>query len=829
MSTAATLAVNLEAFDVHDDGVEEITVATGESLPEITILVPTRNEASNIERLLHRLFDDLGDRSAEVLFVDDSDDGTVEAIRQVAPPATVGVRLLHRERGDRRGGLGGAVAAGLRCARAEWVVIMDGDLQHPPELARRLVDVGRSREVDIVIASRYVAAEGPAGLDGTSRRAVSGSLTALTKVVFPRRLACCSDPLSGFFAVRRAAVNLDRLRPSGFKVLLEILVRTPRLRIAEVPFTFAPRHAGTSKASPREGMRFLTQVLRLRALVFSRQVKGAARPSRSAWLARALAFGLVGLSGVVVNMGVLWLLTRPSAHVHYLVGAALATEASTTWLFVLTEALVFRGPKPRTLVSRGVRFYLLNHVALLLRLPILALLVEDLGLKVLAANFVTLVLLFLVRFLVADSAIYGQRASDDPPSEEFPPKEPMRLIVEVDPASPSNAASTPVKRSRRRTDYLPYRYAIADLLTVGSQVALPELEYFRAPWLGTDLDITIRVGSVGGSAPDSRATMTQFAEPAGVRYTEHLGALGANFRITLGEPIEIVAAPMLARSPHVLYTNVLEALLRFVLVSRGAMLLHSACLELDGHGLLLSARTDTGKTGTVLRLVREKGAKFLSDDMTIIYPDGRALCFPKPLTISHHTLRAVQAGDLTAREWRRLRIQSRLHSKEGRSFAMMLSQLNIPIMWINSMIQVIVPPPKYMIDRLVPCTVIRETTVRDLFIIERSPEDLAEVGHEAALETLLVNTDDAYGFPPFRQFAPSVVIDGLDYLALRAKERAILDAALGNIRARQVATPDYTWADRIPELLAVAGSGDGPVGAAFPRQREQEVDTAGMA
>ncbi len=103
----------------------------------------------------------------------------------------------------------------------------------------------------------------------------------------------------------------------------------------------------------------------------------------------------------------------------------------------------------------------------------------------------------------------------------------------------------------------------------------------------------------------------------------------------------------LARSPHVLYTNVVEALLRFVFVDRGYMLLHAACMDVDGRGLMLSARTDTGKTGTVLKLLRTSEGRFLSDDMTIVDSSGVARSFPKPLTISEHTLRAVNAGDLS--------------------------------------------------------------------------------------------------------------------------------------------------------------------------------------
>jgi hypothetical protein len=273
-----------------------------------------------------------------------------------------------------------------------------------------------------------------------------------------------------------------------------------------------------------------------------------------------------------------------------------------------------------------------------------------------------------------------------------------------------------------------------------------------------------------------------------------------------------VVSPALARSPHVLYTNVIEALLRFLAVSRGSILLHSACMELNGKGFLLSARTDTGKTGTVLRMLREQGALFLSDDMTIVDTEGKARCFPKPLTISHHTLRAVQAGDLTRAEWRKLRVQSRLHSKEGRDFAMLLARLNIPIMGFNSMTQRIIPPPKYMVDRLVDCTVARSTRVENLFVIERGEPALSEIDPDSALETLVINTDDAYGFPPFREMAPSIVIGDDDYAELRRKEKIILSSSMRNVRVRGIASNDFSWADRIAELLG-SGASSGPAPA----------------
>ena len=241
------------------------------------------------------------------------------------------------------------------------------------------------------------------------------------------------------------------------------------------------------------------------------------------------------------------------------------------------------------------------------------------------------------------------------------------------------------------------------------------------------------------------------------------------------------------------------------MVTRGRMLLHSACVELNGVGVMLSALTDTGKTGTVLRLLREHGGRFLSDDMTVIDAHGNAWCFPKPLTISAHTLRAVSADDLTRSEWRRLQFQSRLHSKGGRSIALALARFNLPIMAFNATTQILIPPPKYTVDRLIPCRMASATQVRELFIIERGQPRLADLDHASALQQLITNTDDAYGFPPFRYLAPAITLDGQDYHQLREAERDILDSFLSCVRLRVLSSDTFGWADEIPGLIAQDG------------------------
>lgn len=759
--------------------------------PEISVIIPATRKTDDFVTIVQRLSREHSGPSLEILVVDDGD-GAGNAVLSLAERSRVPVRLIHRVPGERHGGLGGAVLAGLAQARGAWAVLMDGGLRHPPALAPRLVEIGRSRDVDVVIASRF------AGRVGSSQHWTSLLSTAAAKAVFPHRLGRASDPLSGFFAVRRDALDLDRLRLDGVKILLEILVRHPGLRVAEVPLESQSRPAGRRSVSPGAGVAFVRQLVRLRTAPLGRQAL-----SLKNRLARAGAFGLVGLSGLLINTAVLWLL-HYLLGLHYLLAATVATVASTTWLFVLTETLVYRGTKSNSPASRAVRFFLLNHALLVLRLPMLALLVDAIGLGVLSANVCTLALFFLVRFVVTDTAIYGHGE----PLVTRPAHDPIRLIVDAAPAGRPSGGT--LSRSSGLARHLPYRYCIPKVATIGSQVRLAELDYFRAQWLGNDTEIQIRVGPVGSRRPLPRAVITQFAGSPGIEYSEHLGRFGANFRVSLGSPIEVVVSPSLGRSPHVVYTNILEALLRFVAVSRGVMLLHSACVELDGVGVLISARTDTGKTGTVLRLVRERGAKFLSDDMIVLCGDGRVGCFPKPLTISHHTLRAAQSDELGRGEWRRLRLQSLLHSRQGRRIGLSLSHLNVPIMGTNALTQRIVPPPKYVVDRLLPCEIASEGKVTELFVIERGPYAVADLSREDVTSTLLANTEDAYQFPPFSHFAPSIVIGEDDHRALREKEREILSAAVRGIRARSLAVPDFSWADEIPRLLVTSPVGGRP-------------------
>ncbi len=246
-------------------------------LPPLTIIVPTRNESHNVAPLLERLSVSVG-VPAVVLFVDDSDDDTPQIIEAAAARGLLSlvVELLHRTGAQRTGGLGGAVLAGLARTRTEWVCVMDGDLQHPPERVASLLEAAISDQADLVVASRYIPGGRNEGL-GPVRTAVSWGCTKLAKAVFPRRLDGISDPMSGFFLFRRSALT-QTMTPRGFKILLEVAVRHPDLVKSEVPFVFVERCADASKGTIREGFRYLRLLAEIRWSLRPRQRRDPSTP-----------------------------------------------------------------------------------------------------------------------------------------------------------------------------------------------------------------------------------------------------------------------------------------------------------------------------------------------------------------------------------------------------------------------------------------------------------------------------------------------------------------------------------------------------------------------
>lgn len=521
---------------------------------------------------------------------------------------------------------------------------------------------------------------------------------------------------------------------------------------------------------------------RIRAVEYvstTRLVAAAAIQWAGGKLPAAWRFGVVGAAGLAVNQALLWLLVD-GGNLNYLLGAAVASQGSTAFNFAGLEAWVFRGRRSRGRVFRFILFDLINSSSLAVRLPVMFVLTSELQVHYLQSNIIALALTTLIRFLIADELIWARHGR---------------------------------ARSKRRGAYWTQvpgsmsRYEVDGLIVIESEAPLPELEFFLAD--GDDRkehdgsaprpDLEILIDQVGGLTPRREASVSRKAKT--ILYRQHLGSLVANFQVELGPPVRVTASPGLALSPHVLYTNVVEPLLRFLLIKRSLVLLHAACISVNGTGVLISARTDTGKTSTILRMLSSTHGQFLSDDMTIIDAHGVASRYPKPLTISAHTLGAVPANRLNLGQRTALTFQSRVHSRQGRQFAHRLGTMNVPIMAINAGVQIAVPPPKYTIDELIDCEIAKQVSPSFLFLIERGPTLVAELTHEEALVELLKNSEDAYGFPPYAELAPLIELGGQTYSDLLRIEQAILFAALESVTCVRLRSDAFDWDQLISAYL----------------------------
>ncbi|MDQ1082791.1 MULTISPECIES: glycosyltransferase family 2 protein [Microbacterium] len=356
---------------------------------DLSVIVPTFNEGPNVAELVRRTTDAMAGRVVEVIFVDDSTDDTPDVIRAVARTASIPVRLIHRN--DPVGGLGGAVVEGIKAAASDRCVVMDGDLQHPPEVIADLYARAEQGDVDVVVASRYVAGGTSDGLANAVRTAVSRASTLLTKAMFPRKLHNCSDPMTGFFLVDRRALDIDTLQPRGFKILLEILART-QLRVAEVPFSFAARFAGESKASFSQGMRFLLQLTMLR-------------------FGRMSAFALVGGLGALANLAIMWALQMVG--VQYIVAAVIASVVTIVANFLALEYLVFADMRAESglMRHRFIKSFTFNGIEAIVRIPVIWVLVSQAHIQSVLAAALTLIAAFVVRFVFHALVVYAPKKS----------------------------------------------------------------------------------------------------------------------------------------------------------------------------------------------------------------------------------------------------------------------------------------------------------------------------------------------------------------------------------------------------------------------------------
>jgi len=369
-----------------------------------------------------------------------------------------------------------------------------------------------------------------------------------------------------------------------------------------------------------------------------------------------------------------------------------------------------------------------------------------------------------------------------------------------------------------------HSYDIHGIVGVVSAARLPELEPFRVSTLAREPEIRVRTGTLQRASDEEISSRSARC----IRYDEGFRRFGFGVEIEKRDGgLDVLATTFLGGSPHVLYTNVVEPLLRWTFVEKGFALVHGACLAFGEDAYLVTARTDTGKTTTVLRVLdSQPSCSFISDDLTLVSPEGRVLTYPKPLTISRHTLVAVHTPLLSRWERVALLIQSRLHSKSGRRFGLFLTRTGLPMATTNAAVQFLVPPPKYHVQRLVPgVKLANDARLAGLIVIERGEDGMIRLSDQEALEIVMANSEDSYGFPPYESIKSFLYGSGQD--DLRPKERATVAAALIGRPATLVRSSTRDWWRSVPALVQGAAAQRAPT--ALPEPAWIPVASPGMA
>jgi dolichol-phosphate mannosyltransferase len=347
----------------------------------LSIIIPTYNEKDNITPLVESIHQALSGFDYEIIFVDDnSTDGTIEITEGLTTRYPVKLFVRRQEKG-----LATAVIHGIKQASGNIIGVMDADLQHPPEV---LPDLLKAIEngADMVFASRYIKGGGCPGWD-LSRKIISRVALMASHLLLPssRRV---KDPMSGFFMFRRENVDPDKLKPIGYKIALEIMLVGSFQRIVEVPFIFKERSAGASKLRPRQQIDYLKHIFSLM--------------SRTGELAMFIKFIAVGLSGVVVNEGLYWLLTRFGGLAAYDYWAVvIGIEVSIITNFFLNDTFTFaRRRTDKSLLGRLLKFNLICLAGAGIQWGLFMLFTRVCGVYDLLSNLFGIVVAFLWNYYI---------------------------------------------------------------------------------------------------------------------------------------------------------------------------------------------------------------------------------------------------------------------------------------------------------------------------------------------------------------------------------------------------------------------------------------------
>jgi len=342
---------------------------------QVSIIIPTYNESQNILKILKSIGDILPKNIlAEAIVVDDnSPDGTGKIVenylKEFKKITGYTINVIHR---TAKKGLSSAILNGIQQASGDTIVVMDSDFSHPPQIIPRMLDALRKYRCDIVIASRYVKGGKISGWP-LKRKLLSKLATVIAKKglgVSPL------DPMSGFFAFKRPIIKGLNFDAIGFKMLLEILVKTKGVSVREIPYTFTDRQFGSSKVTLSTAIDYAKSVLRLYRFGKSER-KQEKRPSVR-FLSKAARFYTVGASGLGINFLMSLLLAGGFSDIWYLHANIMGIIASMTTNFILNKYWTFedRDFSTKKTLSQYGKFVGFSSLGALIQLGMVFSLVE---------------------------------------------------------------------------------------------------------------------------------------------------------------------------------------------------------------------------------------------------------------------------------------------------------------------------------------------------------------------------------------------------------------------------------------------------------------------
>ena len=347
-----------------------------QSEAQVSVIIPTYNESENIIQILKSIGEHLPkDVEVEAIVVDDnSPDGTGKVVEDYIADtrneAGYSINIIHRET---KSGLSSAILDGIQHSNAETIVVMDSDFSHPPKIIPQLVEEIKTSGYDIAIASRYTEGGEVSGWS-TKRKLISKGATGIAKAGLGVNE---SDPMSGFFAFKRKILEGIKFDAIGYKMLLEILVKTKGAKVKEIPYTFTDRAHGSSKLDSSTMFDFVTSVWKLYRYGHATKVSDTRTSVR--FISKAGRFYTVGASGLLVNYLVSLLFADAVVNFWYIHATVIGIAISMTSNFILNKIWTFEDRNfeaKKTLVQYG-KFVGFSSLGALIQLGMVYVLVDN--------------------------------------------------------------------------------------------------------------------------------------------------------------------------------------------------------------------------------------------------------------------------------------------------------------------------------------------------------------------------------------------------------------------------------------------------------------------